>query len=61
MTDFLVAFGLVLVLEGIFYAVAPEQMKRMIAQMLTMPSSALRLAGLAAMVVGVVIVWLARA
>ena len=60
MTDFWVALGLVLVLEGVMYAVAPDGMKRMIVQMLTVPSSYLRVAGLVAMAAGVVFIWLVR-
>ena len=60
MSDLWVALGLVLVLEGIFYAAAPDAMKRMMAQMLEVPSGSLRIAGLVAMMAGVVLVWLVR-
>lgn len=60
MNDFWVALGLVLVLEGVMYAVAPDGMKRMIVQMLTIPSSSLRMAGLVAMAAGVGVIWLVR-
>lgn len=60
MQDLLVAIGLVLVLEGVMYAAAPDAMKRMIAQMLVVPSETLRIAGLVAMAAGVVLVWLIR-
>lgn len=61
MTDLLTALALVLVIEGLLYAVFPEQMKRMIVAIMAVPAGTLRVAGLAAAVVGVGIVWLIRA
>ena len=61
MTDLLTALALVLVIEGLLYAVLPEQMKRMIVAIMAVPAGTLRVAGLAAAVVGVGIVWLIRA
>jgi uncharacterized protein len=58
--DLWTALAMVLVVEGVLYALFPEGMKRLIAQMLSVPPSTLRIAGLAAAVVGVVIVYLAR-
>ncbi|MCT4656480.1 MAG: DUF2065 domain-containing protein [Cohaesibacter sp.] len=60
MSDLWVAIGLVLVLEGLIYAVAPDSMKRMMVEMLTIPSANLRVAGLVAMALGVGLVWLIR-
>ncbi|MBG51661.1 MAG: DUF2065 domain-containing protein [Alphaproteobacteria bacterium] len=60
MTDFLVALGLVLVLEGLLYALFPGAMKRMVMLVLTMPDEAIRRSGLVALALGVVIVWLVR-
>jgi uncharacterized protein YjeT (DUF2065 family) len=60
-TDLFTALALVLVIEGILYAVAPDSMKRVAAMALEMPSSSLRTAGLVAALVGVAIVWLIRA
>ena len=60
MSDFLVAVGLVLVLEGLVYAAFPDLMKRMIFEMLTLPSSTLRSGGIMAMLIGVVIVYMIR-
>ncbi len=54
------ALALVLVIEGLMYAVFPEQMKQMIVAILSVPASTLRLAGLVAAVIGVGIVWLVR-
>lgn len=54
------AIGLVLVLEGLFYALSPNGMKRLMVQILDMPSGNLRIGGMVAMVAGVLIVWLLR-
>ncbi|MBI1775712.1 MAG: DUF2065 domain-containing protein [Proteobacteria bacterium] len=59
-TDFLTAFGLVLVVEGALYALFPPAMKRMAAAMQAIPEEWLRRVGLAAACVGVAVVWLIR-
>jgi uncharacterized protein YjeT (DUF2065 family) len=58
--DALTALGLVLVLEGLALAAAPEAAKRALAIMLNQPQGLLRLVGLAGMAAGVVVVWLVR-
>lgn len=58
--DFLAAFGLILVLEGLLYAALPETMKRMVAMLLALPADTMRTAGVVVAVVGVLIVWLVR-
>jgi uncharacterized protein len=60
MTDFLAAFALVLVIEGLLYAAAPEAMRRAMTAVLAQPAAALRIAGLAAAVIGVFLLWLLR-
>ncbi|WP_306261865.1 DUF2065 domain-containing protein [Pararhizobium sp. IMCC21322] len=60
MNDLLTALGLVLVIEGVLYALAPGAMKRAIQQMLPIPETRLRTGGLIAMGLGFVIVWLLR-
>ncbi|WP_106753050.1 DUF2065 domain-containing protein [Pannonibacter carbonis] len=60
MTDLVVALGLVLVLEGILYALAPENMKTMMRKVLEAPDQTLRLAGLVAAGAGVLLVWFVR-
>ena len=60
MSDFFAALGLVLVIEGVLYAVAPERMKRMAAVVQPIPLSALRVGGIAAAVLGLIVVWLVR-
>ena len=54
------AFGLVLVIEGLIYALFPTGMKRIMVQVIDMPPSVLRNGGIAAAVVGCLIVWLVR-
>lgn len=60
MRDFLTALGLALVIEGVAYALFPGAMRRMMAEVVTMPSSLLRAFGLAAAISGVLAVWLVR-
>ena len=60
MTDFLAAFALVLVIEGLLYAAAPEAMRRAMTAVLAQPAGALRVAGLAAAVIGVLLLWQVR-
>lgn len=60
MSDLVDALGLVLVIEGLIYCGFPLAAKRMAAQMQDVPESKLRAGGLAAMVIGVAIVWAVR-
>jgi hypothetical protein len=60
MIDVVTAIGLVLVIEGVLYAVAPQQVKRMMALASGTPAETLRMGGLIAAGLGVAIVWLAR-
>jgi hypothetical protein len=58
--DVLVALGLVLVIEGLLYALVPGQLKHMLSQLQRLTDDQLRFAGVGAMALGVVIVWLVR-
>ena len=60
MTDLIVALGLALAIEGTIYALLPGGMKSMMRQMLDASDQTLRLAGVALLGIGVVIVWLVR-
>lgn len=60
MADFLTALALVLVIEGLFLAVAPLRVKQILALMETVPPESLRVGGLAAAALGVFCVWLLR-
>ena len=54
------ALALVLVLEGLVYAAFPEQMKKLLASIQSMPASTIRAAALACAGVGLVLLWLLR-
>jgi len=58
--DLVVALGLVLVLEGTFYALAPETAKSMMRAVSTLPEGRLRFMGVVALGFGVCVVWLVR-
>lgn len=60
MSDLIVALGLVLVIEGIIYGGLPHMAKRLAAEVLTVPDSTLRIAGIGAALLGLVIVWAVR-
>lgn len=60
MIDLVVAVGLVLVLEGLIWALAPDQGRRMAAMVSAMPDATLRRAGWTAIAAGVLIVWVIR-
>ena len=60
MSDFLVALGLVLALEGLLFAAVPGAAKRAIASVLETPESTLRIVGLVSAVFGVFVVWMVR-
>ena len=60
MTDFLVALGLVLAIEGLVFAALPGAAKRAMASVLETPEPTLRLVGVVSAVIGVVVVWLVR-
>jgi uncharacterized protein len=54
------ALGLVLVLEGLTYALVPGQMKKMMALLQETPADRLRFIGTAMLAVGVFVIWLVR-
>lgn len=60
MSDFLVALGLVLVIEGVLYGGLPRLAKRLAAEVLSVPDQVLRVVGVAAAAFGVLLVWLVR-
>ena len=60
MSDLAVGIGLVLVIEGLIWALAPGAGLKLLVAAASAPQPALRLAGLAAMATGVAIVWLVR-
>ena len=60
MSDLLVAVALVLVFEGLLWAAAPQLGMKLLAAAAQTPEHTLRTAGVAAVVAGIVIVWLVR-
>jgi len=60
MSDFLVALGLVFVIEGVVFAAFPRAARRAVATVLETPDAVLRLVGLASVIVGVLLVWVIR-
>ncbi len=60
MGEFLVAIGLVLVIEGLLFAAFPAAAKRLAASAIESPETSLRVAGILSAVIGIVIIWLIR-
>lgn len=60
MSDLLAALGLVLVIEGMLWALTPGFGRRMLEAAAEMPETKLRLAGAVAVAAGVLVVWLVR-
>jgi len=60
MDDLLAALGLVLVLEGAFYALFPQGMINMMRRIPDIPPASLRLMGIVAIAIGWVIVKVVR-
>lgn len=56
----LLALGLVLIIEGLAYALAPSLIERMLEALRSLPESARRQIGLLAMVSGLLLVWAAH-
>lgn len=53
------AFGLVLVVEGLVYALAPSLVEQLLAMLRALPVETRRLIGLASIAVGVLFLWCA--
>jgi uncharacterized protein YjeT (DUF2065 family) len=60
MGDLVVALGLVLVLEGLLWALAPATARRMLEMANELPASTLRATGWTAVAAGAFLVWLIR-
>jgi len=60
MSNLAVALGLVLVIEGSLWALAPGLGRRLLEVAAETPELNLRLVGAAAVAVGVLVIWLAR-
>ncbi|MBO9408919.1 DUF2065 family protein [Shimia sp. R9_1] len=57
----LLALGLVLIVEGLVYALAPSIVEDLLAMLRAIPETQRRYMGLAAMALGLLLVWLAKA
>jgi uncharacterized protein len=60
MPDFIVAIGLVFVIEGLIFAASPAAAKRAVAAIMKTPERALRVLGLVSALFGLFVVWLVR-
>lgn len=58
--DLLMALGLVLVIEGLLYALVPAKLRAMMASMQKLSDDQMRIGGVMAMALGVAVVWLVR-
>jgi uncharacterized protein YjeT (DUF2065 family) len=58
--DLLTALGLVLVIEGLLYALVPAHLRAMMETVQKLSDDQLRIGGVAAMAAGVAVVWLVR-
>ena len=61
MSTVLLALGLVLVIEGLVFALAPSRLEEVLDALHNMPPETRRLIGLVALAVGVLLVWLSKA
>jgi uncharacterized protein len=60
MSELVTALGLVMVIEGVLYALFPGHARAMMEMVRATPEETLRMIGLAAMAAGVAVVWAAR-
>jgi uncharacterized protein YjeT (DUF2065 family) len=60
MGDFLAAFGLVFVIEGLIFAAFPGPAKRAMMSVVETPEASLRLIGVGSAIAGLIIIWLVR-
>lgn len=59
MTLLLLALGLVMIFEGLVYALAPSYLEQMLEMLRRMPQAAVRQIGALVVVAGVILIWLA--
>ena len=57
MSILLLAFGLVMIVEGLAYALAPSLVERMLEALRSIPDGAIRQIGLLVVVSGLICVW----
>ena len=61
MSWILLALGLVLVVEGLVFALAPSRLEELLEMIGRLPVETRRLIGLLALTVGAMLIWVARA
>ncbi|MEM1352239.1 MAG: DUF2065 domain-containing protein [Pseudomonadota bacterium] len=59
MNTLLLAFGLVMIIEGLAYALAPSLIERMLEMLRSLPETAVRQMGWLVAVTGAILVWAA--
>ncbi len=59
-TDILTGIALVLIIEGLVYALAPSLVERLLEALRTMPIETRRNLGLATVATGLILLWIAR-
>ena len=57
MKELVIAFGLLLFIEGLLYALFPSKMKNMLEKIKTINENQLRIGGLVFTVIGFLIIW----
>ncbi len=57
MKELIIAFGLLLFIEGILYALFPSKMKNMLKKIDTMNETQLRFGGFIFAIIGFIVVW----
>ena len=60
MSDFIVALGLVFVIEGLVFSAFPATAKRAMDSVQQAPDSTLRTVGIVSAIVGIVLIWAVR-
>jgi len=60
MSDFIVALGLVFVIEGLVFSAFPATAKRAMESVQQAPDGTLRIVGIVSAIVGVVLIWAIR-
>ena len=60
MSYFLSVLGLVLIIEGIPYFAFPEKMKSLLAKIPQIPTEGLRVFGITAVIIGLVLIFISR-
>ena len=60
MQDLIVALGLVLVIEGVLWALSPNYLTAMLEAARELPEPVMRFIGLAAAIIGALVVWFIR-